>query len=503
VIGADADERARIAAWLLESFPTAAVEWLPSQRWFGGKARSIAAITVLDVFWLPEPAKGAALVVLDVGYTDDAGGPSLLGDRYAALIAMSEGNGPGRIAPVPWRPEQAFVEAATAPEVVHALLAGLQFETSIAGLRGGQLTYADATKRARRLIGPDPALWPTVTPLGVEQSNTSMRVGDAHILKLFRRLEVGTHPQVEIGRFLAGAGFRQVPPLEGSLVYHGRAGAESVLAVIEGWMESAGDGWTHVVGRLATAARTGQRDGTLTGDVHRLGTTTADFHAALASDDREPAFAPEPVTADDRARWQRRIQTQAQRSLALVERLHREWDDADREAGRALLARRADLVRELPAEDQERPFCRIRVHGDFHLGQTLKTPDGFAIIDFEGEPARPLAERREKACALKDVAGMLRSLDYAAAHVQRRMVPGRSPEPSAQDMRGAFLDGYRSRLQIRPSPIVPVSPDTFDAWLDAFEMEKALYELEYEINNRPDWRGIPLQALVRLGGIRA
>jgi maltokinase len=273
--------------------------------------------------------------------------------------------------------------------------------------------------------------------------------------------------------------------------YRDGRGLTHAVGVLEGWIDNRGDGWRYVTTHLA---RDGGRDDLLEALRH-LGAITADLHIVLASDAATPAFAPEAVGLDDLTIWSNHVLREAARVLDLVSHNSIGWVEPAYGLSGAALAGREQLrrlIRSLKIDEVGARTSKIRVHGDYHLGQTLKTSGGFVLIDFEGEPARPLADRRRKYCALKDVAGMLRSLDYADAAV-------RLETPSAASvvspMRGAFLDGYYSRPELRA--ILP-ERESSRPLLTMFELEKVLYEIEYELNNRPDWLPIPLGALARV-----
>jgi maltose alpha-D-glucosyltransferase/alpha-amylase len=484
---------ARVAAeaWIAGELPRLAPEWLPGQRWFGGKARRIDSVGIDDVLWL-EPAL-AALVILDVRYAEQGSPAAPPSDRYALIAAVRGSDADGSI--IGRMPERSwtFVDAPGDRLALDALLAGLIRPVDIHGTRGGRLVHADATARTRRLLEPG---LPRVAPLTGEQSNTSVRVGDTHVFKLFRRLEDGRHPQLEISRQLAAQGFAATPPLDGSLVYE-RGGLARAIGALEGWVENAGDGWRYVLGRLGDAAPGSAEAGRLAADLKVLGTTTAEFHLALAADEGHPDFAPRPVTAAEWRAWRGDLEAQAARTFDLVAARHAEWPEAGAGLARDVLAARPRLAGALEraAAAGGAGFHCIRIHGDYHLGQVLKTPDGYAVIDFEGEPSKPLAERLRRHCALKDIAGMLRSFDYAAATA----VPAAADRSAANAwMRTAFVDGYRQRARAGGAVFLPPSQAAADALTEMFEMEKALYEVEYEANNRPDWVGIPLSAVARL-----
>jgi maltose alpha-D-glucosyltransferase/alpha-amylase len=340
-----------------------------------------------------------------------------------------------------------------------------------------------------------------VTPLGAEQSNTSLRIGRSFLFKLFRRIEPGENPEVEVGRFLlARTAFRAMPPLEGSITYRSPSGESSTVAVLQGWIENQGDGWKYVVEALAQARASGASAVELQRDVRELGRTTARLHAALASDPTAEAFRPEPVTLADRAAWLDDARLQAERGIEMIRGNLSAWTGEARRLGEAVIEHASDVAMATSAADPtlEPTFNRIRIHGDFHLGQTLKTAAGFVVIDFEGEPARPLARRRQKTCALKDVAGMLRSFAYAGEAAGRRAFDRIDRRPASVGLRAPFLDGYLDESNRLGAVTIPKAPRSIAAWLAAFELEKAFYELEYEINNRPAWAPIPLRGLLDL-----
>jgi len=309
--------------------------------------------------------------------------------------------------------------------------------------------------------------------LAGEQSNTSVIFGDSLIVKHFRRLAAGINPDVEVTGFLTErTSFRATPRLAGSLEYRDATGAWT-LAMAQELVGDARDGWRWLLGRLAAG------DAAL-GPLAALGRRTAELHLALASDPSEPAFAPERITAADVGAWTEAVQRQLDTArAALGEHV------PDGVPARVDTAGLAGLV----------GAVRLRHHGDFHLGQTLAIRDGedFAIIDFEGEPLRPLAERRQKHTPLRDVAGLLRSLGYAAAG---------APAPAGWEAaaREAFLTAYRTTAG--SAPFLPATAAALGQALAVLEVEKAAYEIVYEANNRPDWVAIPVRGLVTAAAAR-
>jgi trehalose synthase-fused probable maltokinase len=317
-----------------------------------------------------------------------------------------------------------------------------------------------------------------------EQSNTSIRFGDALILKLFRRLQLGPNPDVEVGRFLTErTPFRGTPAVAGSIEYWTADGTQASLALLQQFEPNRGDAWTSTISRL-TAIVDGADMTANIASMAELARTTADLHLALASGTDE--FAAEVIDERDTTAWLDAIVAELETASAALQA-----------AGVIIdtwrLREHADGI------ELVRGAQKIRHHGDYHLGQVLERLDGsFAIIDFEGEPAKPLAQRREKRSPLRDVAGMLRSFDYAR-HTALRAGDGSDPRrvERASDwygrVRRTFLDEYSDRVR-RASP--ELLPTAMGPALQAMELEKAAYEVLYELNNRPDWLPIPLTALL-------
>ena len=368
----------------------------------------------------------------------------------------------------------------------------------------------------------------------VEQSNTNFLYGDKLLMKLFRRLQPGTNPDLEIGRFLTEvAHFPHIAPFLGELTMTSATGDKTAMALLQGLVANQGDGWAWTLGSLSTfydsvaqlptpklqgtLPRFGD-EGTPTPEAQQyaadyltaaalLGRRTAELHLALATPTQDPAFAAEPFTPADLALDAQRIDTQINQTLDALKSRIAALKDLTADDAAILLSRRIELfARAHSISATAKPSGqRIRIHGDYHLGQILKTDRDFVILDFEGEPARTLAERRRKQSPLKDVAGMLRSFSYAAwsglaAHAQRNPESTRSLEPWARlwqnAVSSAFLRSYRETMESQPELL----PETAQAenLLNAYLLEKALYELLYELNNRPTWVRIPLAGILAL-----
>ena len=352
---------------------------------------------------------------------------------------------------------------------------------------GGTLTF-----RPTYVLGSVlPEQTEPIVPLRGEQSNTSLRFGDTLILKLFRRVQFGPNPDVEVGRFLTEhTRFRGTPAVAGSLEYTAPDGRSAALALLQCFEPNRGDAWQTTLERLAIVLDEDGELGPAIQPLGRLGEVTAELHLALASGGPGSGFEAEPITAADLAQWRDAIHAEIEHAArALAERqVHLDL---------AALLERADRIEALVGSR------KVRHHGDYHLGQVLECdnePEEFAIIDFEGEPAKPLALRREKRSPLRDVAGMLRSFDYARHAALRAggvSDPRRSRRAAAwyQGVRRAFLDAYLATIRWDMPELLPEALGAVEHALVALEIEKAAYEVLYELHNRPDWLAIPLAAL--------
>jgi maltose alpha-D-glucosyltransferase/alpha-amylase len=331
-------------------------------------------------------------------------------------------------------------------------------------------------------------------------------------LKLFRRLEAGPNPEVEILRWLSARGFDGIPPLAATLEYEQRGGMATTLALLLGFVPNQGTGWDRALedarGYLRASDAKRRHRPHFAQAAATLGGRTANLHRALAADDGDPAFAPEMFSAVQAELMAKQLERDAARALGvLAGRMESLSGPTQRLAGRLLeagarLAARIKDVAALPVGSM-----RTRVHGDYHLGQVLVVGTDFVVIDFEGEPARPLVERRAKFSPLKDVAGMLRSFAYASHMALSEAVEAHPNQHRELETRArvweaavssAFLGSYRVAIDGRD--LVPVEDRAFTDLLDAFLLEKALYELAYELASRPQWVGIPLTGLLHLIG---
>jgi len=416
--------------------PSDLVAWIAGQRWFGAKSRRIVATHVEDGPRIAE----ATLHLVRLGLDD--------GSTHTYLVPLRDGT----------PPRDAFDD----PAFCRALLDLMR--------RGGRAGDERGALVGRPSAVPEdlPAV-PSVRRLTGEQSNTSVVFGERLIVKHFRRFVPGVNPELEMSRHLTErAGFANTPRLAGALEYTVADGASATFAVAHALVADAGDGWRWLLARLQ------QGDPALAA-LRRLGRRTAELHLALARPTADPAFDAERISAADVAAWTESVQAQL-------------------DAARAALGGR--LPDGVPSRVDGNGLggllgaAKIRHHGDFHLGQTLTVREGedFFFIDFEGEPLRSLDERRRKHTPLRDVAGMLRSLGYAATTAG-------APAEWEEQARAAFTEGYLAAAG--RAPFLPGDATALARALAVLELEKAAYEVVYEANNRPDWLPIPLRGLQR------
>jgi 1,4-alpha-glucan branching enzyme len=424
---------------------------LPGQRWFGSKNHEIIRIRVLDSI----PIAGGLLKVVEVGYRD--ADPEV----YALPVAAAG-------------------DALRDPAFVRGLVRAVERGERFPGRAGELVAFRTGT-----FAEPDWSAAAAEEPrvAGTEQSNSSVFLGERLILKLYRRLLAGVNPDLEVSEFLTVAGFPNAAPVAGGLTYRPAEGDAVTVAMLQAFVPNCGDAWAHALGLL-------ERGADYAPFASLLGRRTAELHVALAGDAEHPDFAPEPTTATDAAAALDDIVALAGDALAMLRGKLPELGAEDRRVAAEVLAGERRLLGHVD-DLAARPIAamRIRCHGDYHLGQLLFTGDDFVIVDFEGEPARPLAERRARRWATKDVAGMLRSFAYAATTAGGGEAGARWERAAGE----AFLDSYWAAAG--DAPFVPSSGEERRLLVDAMLVEKALYELRYELNNRPDWVRIPLRGL--------
>jgi maltose alpha-D-glucosyltransferase/alpha-amylase len=331
-------------------------------------------------------------------------------------------------------------------------------------------------------------------------------------LKFYRRLQPGINPELEIGRYLTEVvRFPNIVPVAGAAEYRHNDGRVVTLALLQAFVMNQGDGWDYTVNYLVRFLEERRTDVAMAEDAHgaylelvkTLATRTAELHRALATPTSDEAFSPEPITAKDISHWLSNTRGEAEKTLDLLAQRVAQLPAATVAEGELLLSRRETLLERISAAVPNLPRgIKARHHGDYHLGQVLLKRNDFIIVDFEGEPARPLAERRIKHSPLRDVAGMLRSFAYAHRTAMQRCTV-QSAEDCGRweslvdkwesDVRRMFVTCYDEIA--RPAGIYQ-SLEEVQPLLTLFEVEKALYEMRYELNNRPDWASIPLRSLI-------
>jgi maltose alpha-D-glucosyltransferase / alpha-amylase len=406
--------------------------------------------------------------------------------------------------------EGSLLDAAVEPEFIAALVAKI-FAGETVGDDSHRLEFRPTT--AFKSVSDVKS----VKPVGVEQSNTSMLADAKYVVKILRKVTAGIHPEIEIGRFFAEqAPFANAPALLGALELI-ENDQRSAIAVVHEYLENQGDAWS-VVGQsldrlideqqllpIETISETSESAAML-GRLRQIGLRTAEFHRAIASRDDLPDFAPEPIAGDDMMRWTDALRQRAGGALDLLERELAGLPEHTKALAGELQNYRNEIFSHIDANRHTAVGAmKIRHHGDFHLGQVLVVKDDVYLLDFEGEPRRDLEDRRRKAPAARDIAGLCRSIDYATSAALDRAtdIPADDKFRLAARLRlwsrqlvDAYWDSYREALG--DDRLWPRDEENSRRLLDFFLLEKAFYEIEYELTNRPDWLGIPLEATLRI-----
>jgi trehalose synthase-fused probable maltokinase len=422
-------------------------EWMQQQRWYASKSRSVTGIELVESVGLCDnPTLLLALVQARFATGTHELYQLLLGVQ--SFDALSD-------------PRQAL-------QLLSRIDSDIEIETSEGHFSFHHVDGAAAISSDAR-----------VRAMGVEQSNSSVVFDDKLVLKVFRKLEPGINPELEILRFLTARGFPSIAPLHGWYEYDGQALA-ATLGVAQHFLPGARGGWELALDEIESDPdRFLER-------LDSLGEVTAQLHNTLASDASDPAFSPEEPSQESISLLTATIDED-------IERIFVRLPDDERTA--PILGRGQDVRERLQARSQIGIGGRvIRTHGDYHLGQTLYTSRGWVIIDFEGEPARPLPERRQKRSALRDVASILRSFAYVSSAVEI-LRGGTAPADFEQRARERFLIHYLGTID---STLLPAGEAAIANVLSIFELEKAIYELQYELDNRPDWVAIPVAGIRRL-----
>jgi maltose alpha-D-glucosyltransferase/alpha-amylase len=495
--------------------------YLPRRRWFASKDQKLDSVKIVEATIMQTPTRPIALMEIETR----SGGAV---DRYLLPLGRINENEvisalPGQIALARIRRgrEIGFLtDAFTLDRLAYGILDGLR-KQQVLPARDGAVHFIPTERMAELDIPPDAA----IRRLAVEQSNSSLIVGEQAMIKILRRIHPGEHPEAEMGRLLTARGYANIAPLLGEVVRIAADGTPHLLAVVQGYIHSQGDAWAWTLQQLERALHPGvdtpggepeEVQSLVTQWFGRLGTRVGELHAVLAQDSSDPAFAPERVTEQQCAAWASAVQSQIDDALSRIKQHRESLDPADAALGDALAASSAPL--HAAAATLARAglgSLMTRTHGDLHLGQVLVAQGDAYIIDFEGEPARPLAERRGKSSPLRDVAGMLRSIDYVRAKAAEQAL-GVEGARDAQEIE-AQLDRFRAAAQHAFLEAYFAASATIahgwagdsapQALIDLFTLEKAAYEIAYEAANRPPWLRVPLRGLAetaqRLGALES
>src|SRR5438132_4411516 len=494
-------------------------EYIAGCRWFGAKARTLRQMRVLERSTISSEPNAAQFWFVEASYLD---GPT---ENYSLPVKIASGD-----------KARAILQSAPHAVIAHfgdehdSILFDAVWDTDFREkLFRLMLDRQHASGRNGNLVG---ALSPRVGQVGTippsnvlsgEQSNSSMLFADKFFLKLYRKLEDGVNPDVEVTRFLTErANFPNVPAFGGAIEYRRAKSEPTVVCVLQSAVISESDAWTltldavgryyeRVLGRKADLQNQVSPPGALLeqliGGVYPekamlLGQRTAELHRALASADSDRAFAPEPFNAMAQRSAYQNMRALLRRNFALLEKKLSELPEAFREeAKQVLLSEKQIHEREKRLLDRKANATKIRIHGDYQLGHVLYTGKDFVILAFEGEPARPLSERRLKRSVLRDVAGMMRSFQYAAYSALWQPAMRSEDVPFLErwadlwyrQMSSVFLQSY---LKTTTGAIfIPNNSDDLQIMLEAYLLDKAVYEIGYELNNRPDWVVIPIRGI--------
>jgi maltose alpha-D-glucosyltransferase / alpha-amylase len=492
--------------------------WLSRRRWFASKDQQLNGVRLASLTTIPNGGFAFTEIEADVGdHTERYVLPIAItwgGDTtyplfmQLALARVRRGRNVGHL-----------TDAFALPIFAHNVLRKLRERAVVPTVQKSEIRFIPTDRLSELDLGERPEIsW-----LAAEQSNSSLIIADAVVLKLVRRLVAGIHPEAEISRYLTKIGYANTAPLYGEVVRVDPAGVPHTLCILQGFIDNQGDAWNWALDylrrtiddlALAVEADDGLPDREKEAeaiDGYRMmagiiGKRLGELHVALAAPTDDPAFAPEPATAEQVQAWIDGTQSMLSSALDLLEPRLDQLTDDTRGLARSLLDRRAALAETVsklvPADAGA---LRTRIHGDFHLGQVLVAQGDAFLIDFEGEPARTLDERRQKSSPMRDVAGLLRSFSYASAAAQSTTES--APQQTADRKRAlferfrahaaeSFLEQYRDAVTQSPQPLV--APGSEQALLDLFLIEKAAYEIRYEAANRPTWLSLPVRGLAAL-----
>jgi len=513
--------------------------YIKGQRWFRGKAREALAAKILDIVPMRFNGSTAYFTLLQIEYSE--GEPETYAVPLKTVLASREAEIKEkhthaiiiRLKPRGKSGGDIVYDAMVDRDFGNDLLSSIKRQHIFKGIIG-EIAASPTLVLSRITIPALKSLEPL--PLKAEQSNTSIIYGDQLVFKLYRKMEDGINPEVEIGRFLTeNTTFKNIPQVAGSLEYRSGRNKPISLGILQSFVPNEGDAWQYTLDalqryfELVLAHPTVQAPpvprkpllslpkelpplaretiGAYMASAQLLGQRTAELHVALASAPEDPDFAPLPYTLVYQTSLYQSFRGFAMRTLEMLrEQASNLPEESLRDAKKVLdkeknIVERYNLIRQ-----RKISASRIRCHGDYHLGQVLYTGKDFIITDFEGEPARPLSERNLKRSLLKDVAGMIRSFNYAAfTALIKQMRLHHKPENTTLKYWAQFWYTWVSVIFlntyldiIKPAGLLPEDPAQLKILLDAFLLDKALYEVGYELNNRPDWVKIPLQGILQI-----
>ncbi|MGA7281840.1 MAG: maltose alpha-D-glucosyltransferase [Acidimicrobiia bacterium] len=506
---------------------------MQTRRWFRSKAERIGSASLVDRLDLPGTESVIAFVRVEYLGRE--------AETYVMPLALATGIEAGRLAGESPGAVIAEVRSGTESGLLYDATIDADFVKALVGLSSGRkkvkgriLTMSANGIRGGRAMAAEVSDEP-VRVGEAEQTNTSIVIGERYIIKMIRKLEPGANPEVELGEFLRDrAGFEHTSRIRGVVEVADRS-TSSLLALIQDFVPNEGDAWSHTSNSIILALEhiSAQRNelgspprprhpldvtereletarnllGPLYHEAALLGRRTAEMHLALASDPEDPVFKAERLTTLYQRSLYQSVRSSVRSSFGLLRKQRSRLTPGQLELADLALEKEMALLQDLRSITREKfDARRIRVHGDYHLGQVLFTGNDFVIIDFEGEPMRALSERRIKRLGLRDVAGMLRSYHYTSLMSLRTMIEAGAGEPGDEEwlaewadainrwLASAFLHGYLDTAE--GHSIVPANEVHLRWLLDALLVEKAAYELEYELNNRPDWVDIPLRGIL-------
>ena len=512
--------------------------FLKNCRWFGGKAKTISLARIADIDVLPTGSGRTRFVTINVFYDD---GPK---EEYFFPLSFRFTGRNQRTNEISSSMILARLQIGSKAGIIYDATCDPVFmEDCFCSIGQGDVERA-RKKHLRGIPGKSLQYWfdgclPVPEPrlLQKEQSNTSFVYGDDYIFKLYRRRTDGINPEVEMIRFLTeDAGFTHIAPFAGLIELTPPDSSPVTIGLLQSFIKHINDGWTYSLKRAGyclahppsgksentthppTLPRPGVSDNLPSplirnwigeeylAEIELLGRRTAQLHQALSSKSEIPAFAPEPYSLTDREEHLRSSLSLLKNTLLLLEKSENRLPPEVRAEARQLREKSSAFIDRLhQITDLSSSGMKIRIHGDYHLGQILRTGDDFTIIDFEGEPARSIIERRRKRSPLIDVAGMIRSFHYAAYGA---IFLGVDPDPERinilpplaedwyQTVSDTFLRSYLGEMSRGEVDLLPDNPEDLELLLEFFILEKTIYELNYELNNRPEWVIIPLRGII-------